>query len=219
MLTIKKFTFNPFQENTYVISNDAKDALIIDPGCHNAYEQEQFLDYIKNNDLKPVRLLNTHCHIDHIPGNLLVAKTFDLPLEMHELELDNLKRASSYGAMFGFNIEEQPENRVFLGEGEEFAFGDTSYKILFTPGHSVGSICFYFPNEKVIVSGDVLFKGSIGRYDLPGSNGEDLYKSLTEKMMALPDDVTVYSGHGMKTTIGEERKSNPFLNREFFFMG
>ncbi|HEY0262867.1 MAG TPA: MBL fold metallo-hydrolase [Chitinophagales bacterium] len=217
MLTIKKFTFNPFQENSYIIGNEAKEALLIDPGCHNAYEQEQFLDYIKNNDLKPVRLLNTHCHIDHIPGNPLVARTFGLPLEIHELELENLNRASTYGSMFGFNIEDQPEPQMTLHDGAQFTFGDTLFSVIHTPGHSVGSVCFYFPKEAVIISGDVLFKGSVGRYDLPGSNGEDLYNSITTKMMKLPDDVSVYSGHGMKTTIGEERKSNPFLNRDFFF--
>lgn len=219
MLTIKKFTFNPFQENSYIISNEAKEALIIDPGCHNAYEQEQFLDYIKNNDLKPVRLLNTHCHIDHIPGNPLVVRTFGLPLEIHPLELDNLNRAASYGSMFGFNIEAQPEPTVTLQDGAEFSFGDTSFSVIHAPGHSAGSVCFYFPKEAVIISGDVLFKGSVGRYDLPGSNGEDLYNSITTKMMKLPDNIAVYSGHGPKTSIGEERKSNPFLNRDFFFMG
>lgn len=217
MLTIKKFTFNPFSENSYIISNDAKEALIIDPGCHNTYEQEQFLNYIKNVGLKPVRLLNTHCHIDHIPGNPLVARTFDLPLEIHPLEADNLNRAVTYGSMFGFQVEEQPEPQLSLIDGATFLFGDTSFSVLHTPGHSAGSVCFYFPKEAVIISGDVLFKGSVGRYDLPGSNGNDLYYSLTEVMMKLPDDVVVYSGHGIKTTIGEERAENPFLNRDFFF--
>lgn len=217
MLTIKKFTFNPFQENTYVISNEAKEALIIDPGCHNAYEQEQFWDYIKKNELRPLRLLNTHCHIDHIAGNTFVADTFGLPLEINELELDNLKRASSYGHLFGFDIDEQPEPHFTLTDGSEFTFGDTSFCVLFAPGHSKGSVCFYFPKEAVVISGDVLFKGSVGRYDLPGSNGEDLYNSVTNVLMKLPDNTVVYSGHGMKTAIGEERKSNPFLNRDFFF--
>src|SRR5690606_20505431 len=112
---------------------------------------------------------------------------------------------------------EQPEPQLSLIDGETFLFGDTSFLVLHTPGHSAGSVCFYFPKEAVIISGDVLFKGSVGRYDLPGSNGNDLYHSLTEVMMKLPDDVVVYSGHGMKTTIGEERAENPFLNRDFFF--
>ncbi len=217
MISLKQFTFNPFAENTYIIHNDAKECLIIDPGCSNAYEIEQVTNYIEKNGLTPVRLLNTHCHVDHIPGNPIMAEKYNLGLEIHALEENVLAQAPNYGPMFGIEIPSQPAVARFLKDGDVEAFGDNEFHVLHTPGHSPGSVCFYFPKAKIIVAGDVLFKGSVGRYDLPGSNGEDLFNSISKTLMALPDDVIVFSGHGPKTTIGEERKSNPFLNRAFFF--
>jgi len=219
MISIKKFTFNPFSENTYIISNSAKDCILIDPGCSNAYENEQVVNFIEKNQLTPVRLLNTHCHVDHIPGNAFLAEKYNLGLEIHPLEVPILASAPTYGPMFGFEVDEQPKPSHFLNHGDVESFGDLTFSVLHAPGHSPGSICFYFDTEKIVICGDVLFKGSVGRYDIPGANGEDLFRSVTEVMMALPDDVIVYSGHGPETTIGDERKTNPFLKKTFFFQG
>jgi hydroxyacylglutathione hydrolase len=217
MIQIKKFTFNVFAENTYIISNDKNEAIILDPGCSNAYEQTQLSEYIEKQGLTPIRLLNTHCHIDHVLGNDFVKEKYALKLEAHRNELPVLARVHEYAAMFGQEIDAQLPPEIFIEDQATFDFGDTRFKALLAPGHSPGSLCFYFENEKVVIAGDVLFKGSVGRYDLPGANGEDLYRSVTEVMMSLPDDVKVFSGHGPETTIGEERKSNPFINRQFFF--
>jgi hydroxyacylglutathione hydrolase len=217
MILIKKFTFNVFAENTYVISNDEKEAIIIDPGCSNAYEQSQLSEYIEKQALTPIRLINTHCHIDHVLGNDFVKQKYRLKLEAHQNEIPVITRVHEYAAMFGQQIDKQTPPEIFIEDQATFDFGDTRFKALLAPGHSPGSLCFYFENEKVVIAGDVLFKGSVGRFDLPGANGEDLYRSVTEVLMTLPDDVKVFSGHGPETTIGDERKSNPFINRQFFF--
>ncbi len=217
MITVKKFTFNPFAENTYVLSNSLKECIIVDPGCSNAYEQEQLIGYIEKSGLKPVRLLNSHCHIDHVLGNEFIKEKYNLLLEAHRNEIPVLKGVHDYAAVFGVALDEQKPIDKFLEHNEVSNFGDSYFRVLHAPGHSPGSICFYFEMEKIIICGDVLFKGSVGRYDLPGASGEELFRSVTEVLMALPDDILVYSGHGPETTIGEERKTNPFLKRSFFF--
>jgi hydroxyacylglutathione hydrolase len=217
MIHVKKFTFNPFAENTYVLSNDSKDCIIVDPGCSNAYEQEQLISYIEKAGLKPVRLLNSHCHIDHVLGNDFIMAKYNLKLETHRNEIPVLARVHDYAAIFGVEIDEQKAPDLFLEHNDICNFGETYFRVLHAPGHSPGSICFYFEPEKIIICGDVLFKGSVGRYDLPSASGEDLYRSVTQVLMALPDDVVVFSGHGPETTIGDERRTNPFLKREFFF--
>ena len=214
MLAIHKLTFNPFMENTYVLTDETKDCAIIDPGCCNDMERNELIKIIEDNGLKPVLLLNTHCHIDHIPGNKFVFEKYGLYPEIHENELDILQRAPQFGEFFGFHCDPSPEPKKFLTEKDEVKLGNTVFKILFTPGHSPGSISFYSERDKAVISGDVLFYRSVGRFDLPESNGKDLYHSLVNKMMKLPDDVTVYSGHGPETTIGFERKSNPFIQSE-----
>lgn len=189
---------------------------IIDPGCANARERAQLISEISKLGLKPVRLLNTHCHVDHIPGNPLIANTYNIGLEVHPLEEQVLRGAPAFGDMFGIEMDTMPPIMGFLNEGDEVKFGNTTLHVLFTPGHSPGSISFYNPIDKYVVSGDVLFYQSIGRYDLPGANGEVLFHTLTEKMMKLPDDTRVYSGHGRDTTIGMEKLHNPFLRKEMF---
>lgn len=215
MSRIHKFTFNPFMENTYIVSDETKQCVIIDPGCSNDRERTELAEEIEVQGLEPVRLLNTHCHIDHIPGNKFIHDRYGLLPEIHEAELSWLRSATEYGKMFGFPLEASPLPKVFLNEGDIISFGNTTFSILFTPGHSPGSISFYNENEGYVLSGDVLFYGSIGRYDLPGSDGNTLYDSLTRKMMALPDQVKVYSGHGPETTIGHERSNNPFILQGF----
>ena len=193
------------------------ECVIIDPGCANERERADLLETITKLGLKPVRLINTHCHVDHIAGNPLIAETYGLGLEINPLEVDVLKSAPDYAHIFQIEMSgEQPVPAKFLNEGDIVTFGHTSLQILFTPGHSPGSISFYNEADQYVISGDVLFYHSVGRYDLPGANGMTLFRSITEKMMTLPDGVMVYSGHGPDTTIGHERTHNPFLKNEMF---
>lgn len=211
MLKVHKFTFNPFMENTYLLSDETLNCVIIDPGCSNHKEESELLSEIAAYGLKPVHLLNTHCHVDHIPGNKFIYEKYGLLPEIHKEELEVLRLAPEYAQYFGFACEPSPEPMVFLAENDRVKFGNQSLRVLFTPGHSPGSISFYHETEGVIISGDVLFYCSIGRYDLPGADGKVLFETLKNKMLALPDEVRVYAGHGPETTIGFERKNNPFL--------
>ena len=217
MLKIHKHTFNPFQENTYLLENELKECIIIDPGCSTETEKSILAETIEANKLKPVKLLNTHCHIDHFPGNKFVCETYNLLPQFHKVELIVMHEALRYQSYFGFELEASPEPETYLEGGEEIEFGSNVFKVLFTPGHSPGSLSFYFEKERVIFGGDVLFQGSVGRYDLPGADGNVLFETLTSKMMSLPDDVKVYSGHGPETYIGVERRNNPFLQQSAFF--
>ncbi len=212
MITIKQFTFNDFQENTYVLYDETKECVIIDPGCYKTGEQMELYDFINQNQLKPVKLLNTHCHIDHVLGNAFVASKFKLALYMHEEELFTYNSTSPWASIFGITMDEIPENRVYITETDAITFGNSTLQITLTPGHSVASLCFYQMEERLCIAGDVLFAGSIGRTDLPGGNHETLIRSIKEKLMVWPDDMKIYPGHGPSTTIGWERKTNPYIN-------
>ena len=211
MITIQGFTFNPFEENTYILYDETKECVIIDPGCSNPSEQQEIVDFIKSEELKPVKLLNTHCHIDHVFGNSFIAKKYNLGLEIHKEDLQTLHSLPQVSHLYGLNAEESVEPSNFLNEGDKIAFGNSSLDILFTPGHSPGSICFVSYADKCIIGGDVLFYGSIGRTDLPGGDHEALLSNIREKLFVLEDDFTVFPGHGGETTIGFEKKNNPFL--------
>lgn len=211
MVTIKIFPFNPFQENTYVLSDETGECIIIDPGCYVSGEEQELKAYIDNNGLRPVKLLNTHCHVDHVFGNLFVAQTWNLGLEMHRDDLPVLASFPKVCQMYGFPGGPQPEPVAFLEEGIPVKFGNTTLDVFFTPGHAPGHVVFYHPAEKFVIGGDVLFQGSIGRTDLPGGDFPTLERSIREKLYVLPDDVKVYPGHGPATTIGFEKKNNPFV--------
>lgn len=217
MSQVVKLTFGPFQENTYIIYDQTSECIVIDPGCSNAKERAELLKTIADLGLKPVRLINTHCHVDHIPGNPLIAATYDIGLEIHPDEVQVLRDAPDFANIFQIEMSgEQPPVKAFINEGDVIKFGNTALKVLLTPGHSPGSISFYNETEGYVISGDVLFYRSVGRYDLPGADGGTLFQSITTQLMTLPDDVKVYSGHGPDTTIGSERRHNPFLKREMF---
>jgi glyoxylase-like metal-dependent hydrolase (beta-lactamase superfamily II) len=208
---VKSFTFNPFQENTYVLSDDTKSCIIVDPGCYNFQEQEELLYYIESNGLNPVKLVNTHAHIDHVFGNNFVSKKFNLELELHRLDIPVLNAAEMSATKYGLNYTKSPEATVFLKEGDKMTFGETELDIMHIPGHAPGHVVFYHKESKVIIGGDVLFRGSIGRTDLPGGNHEDLIKNIKEKLFVLDGEIEVFSGHGPSTTIGFERDNNPFF--------
>ena len=211
MLHIKSFVFSPIQENTYIIYNDAKECIIIDPGCYDDEEKEELASFIENNGLKPVKLINTHCHLDHVFGNKFVSEKYNLKLHLHKNEEQMLNLAPTSGLMYNMPFDNYTGDFVFLKEDEDLIFGDDFFKVLLTPGHSPGRLSFYSPKNKFVIRGDVLFKNSVGRSDLPGGSHDVLINSINTKLMSLPDETVVYSGHGPATTIGEERKSNPFL--------
>lgn len=215
MITVKYFTFNSFEENTYVLSDHTKECVIIDPGCHLAEEENELSAYIADNQLKPVKLINTHCHIDHVLGNWYVADTYSLDLYIHPADEVVLDSSSAVATMYGISMTPSPRAAHFLNDGDLLKFGGSELQVRFTPGHSPGSISFYSPADKFVISGDVLFEMSIGRTDLPGGDFDTLMKSIAEKLMVLDDDVVVYPGHGRPTTIGRERKMNPFLREHF----
>jgi hydroxyacylglutathione hydrolase len=211
MLEIRQFTFNPVQENTYVIFNESGACAIIDPGCYFDYEYKELTDFIHLNRLSPKCLLNTHCHLDHVFGNAHISATYHLTLQIHKLEEIVLRFAPDYGKQWGLPFDNYEGELIFIEEGDEIRIGDDVLKILLTPGHSPGSISFYNEKGKFVIAGDVLFRQSIGRTDLPLGDHETLLSSIRHKLFTLPDDVTVYPGHGPETTIGYEKLNNPFL--------
>lgn len=212
MLTVKSFEFNPVQENTYVLSNQKDACLIIDPGCYFGNERMALQEHIDQQGLSPKMLLNTHCHLDHVFGNQFVASTWDLPLYVHEMEKPVLAAAPAMGLQWGMPFENYRGPLYFLVPGQSIQLGDDVLEILFLPGHSPGSVGFYSREGGFLIGGDVLFRGSIGRTDLPGGDHGTLLKSIREQLLPLPDETVVYPGHGEPTTIGWERKHNPFLN-------
>lgn len=211
MLTVQPFTFNPVQENTYVVYNEKGDCCIIDPGCYFASEEQELKGFIEKNGLRPVYLLNTHCHLDHIFGNRFVQKTFGLSLYLHKLEKPVLEHGPASGQLWQLPFDNYDGELNYLEEDDVVRIGDDELHVLFTPGHSPGSISFYNPEAKFVISGDVLFQGSVGRTDLPGGDFTILEESIKTKLYTLPADVIVYSGHGESTTIGDEMKTNPFV--------
>jgi glyoxylase-like metal-dependent hydrolase (beta-lactamase superfamily II) len=213
MTTVLPLTFNPVAENTYIVyDNDSREAIIFDPGCFTNAEESELSRAIEDLKLKPVKLINTHCHFDHIFGNDYVVKKYGLKLGIHELERDILQAAPVVVNMYGLPpMTPSPPADYFIAEGEAITLGYTTFDVLFCPGHSPGSICFHNAQEDYLIAGDVLFDGSIGRTDLPGGDHQTLLGSILTKLMALPDETVVWPGHGGKTTIGKERGSNPFL--------
>ena len=212
MTLVANFTFNPFQENTYILYDDTKECVIIDPGCYTSVEKEQLQQFITDGGLKPVRLINTHCHIDHVFGNKFISEKYGLTLETHEGELPVLEMLPKVCEMYGIpNVELSPLPGKYIEENDIIEFGNSSMKALFTPGHSPASLSFYCEESNFVIAGDVLFQGSIGRTDLPGGDFNTLINSIKEKLFPLENDVRVYAGHGPATTIGYEKANNPFL--------
>lgn len=209
-MRILSFTYNPFQENTYLLVDEQNNAILIDPGFYSSSEQQSFIHFIEKEKIELKKLWLTHAHLDHVMGNAMVNRVYMLKPYLHPDELEILINAPQVGQIYGVPVEASPEPEGFLNEGK-IMFGDCDIQIILAPGHSPGSICFYIPKIKSLIGGDVLFNGSIGRTDLPGGDYETLITSIKTKLFALPDDTIVYSGHGPSTTIGRERLSNPFV--------
>ena len=209
-MKIKSFTFNPFMENTYVLSDSTSEAVIIDPGCYNKMEEEELVEYINGEGIKVKLILNTHGHIDHVLGNSFCKEYFNVPLWIGDNDLETLKSVEVYTPNYGFNNYQATQPDRLLSETEKIKFGNSTLEILFVPGHAPGHIAFFDKSKEWIIGGDVLFEQSIGRTDLPGGDFETLKQSIFTKFYTFPDNTVVYSGHGETTTIGKEKKSNPF---------
>jgi hydroxyacylglutathione hydrolase len=210
MLQVQSFVFNPFQENTFVLFDETKECIVVDPGCSDESENIQLKNFIDRNKLRVKLLLNTHCHIDHVLGNSFVKETFKVNLLIHRIEDPVLKAAEAYAPSYGFhNYHHQPADG-YLEEGDFIMVGNQTFNVLFVPGHSPGHVAFYSERNRTLMGGDVLFYNSIGRTDLPGGNHELLINSIHTKLFTLPDHVKVFPGHGPETTIGFEKKTNPF---------
>jgi hydroxyacylglutathione hydrolase len=203
---------NPFGENTYIVADPTGECIVFDPGCYTAAERQQLQDLIAEHGLRPVRLINTHCHLDHVFGNAWVSRTWGLRLEIHRGELPVLERYPDVARQYGIpGVEPSPMPSRFIETDEVIEFGRSHLRVLFTPGHSPASLSFYNETEGYVIAGDVLFFESIGRTDLPGGNHQILLQSIQNQLFTLPDETIVYPGHGPTTTIRHEREYNPFF--------
>ena len=211
MIRIKKFTFNPFQENSYLLINDEHECIVVDPGCFNSNEEIELSNYIESEGLTPIHLINTHFHIDHVLGNSFIVDKYNLAVTAYNSEIDMLAMAERSAELYGIPYKSSPKPTNFLNEGDIIDFGTSQLKVLFVPGHSPDHIVLVCEAEDFMIGGDVLFKGSIGRTDLPGGNHHDLIENIEKKIFTLKDSIKVYSGHGPETTVGIERNTNPFF--------
>ena len=210
-MQIQSFVFSPFQENTYVIHSQGE-AMIIDPGCYFPNEEQALQSFIEAEGLRVRHLINTHLHLDHIFGNAFVCRTWELSATACLKDLFWLDSYPQQCALFGIPCREPaPPIGQWLEEGDTLTLGDETFQVLQVPGHSPGSLALYHSGKALLFAGDVLFQGSVGRSDLKGGNHDELIRSIREKLLVLPDETTVYSGHGPTTTIGAERRTNPFL--------
>jgi hydroxyacylglutathione hydrolase len=211
MLTVKGFVFSPIEENTYVLYNEAGECCIIDPGCYYGNERNELKDFIYEFQLQPKYLLNTHCHLDHVFGNKFVHETYGLIPYIHPNEKQVMKLAPISAMMYNLPFENYEGDVNYLTEKDVIRLGDDVLNVIEAPGHSPGHICFYCEAQQFIIGGDVLFRESIGRTDLPGGNHAVLIQNIREKLFTLPPEVVVYPGHGPQTTIGYEKANNPFM--------
>ena len=217
MLQLKVFTFNPFQENTYILYDESKEAVIFDPGCYEKEEKEELASFISSQGLKVSHLINTHCHIDHVLGNAFVKNKYNVKLWIHKNEVPVLKSVKVYAPNYGFAGYQDAEQDGYLDENEKFKFGNTELEILFVPGHAPGHLVFFNKDSKICIAGDTLFQGSIGRTDLPGGDHQTLLRAIKSELFSLPDDTVVYPGHRPETTIGIEKQHNPFVGKNARF--
>lgn len=211
MIHIKSFVCNPYQENTYLLYDDTGSTAIIDPGMYGPYEEKQLSDFIRAEGLRPELLLNTHCHIDHVLGNRYCYDQYGLLPQFHEGELPLLMEVQNYAPQMGIRYDVSPIAETFLPSSGTVSFGQHGLELIFAPGHSPAHLCFYSRDANFLIGGDVLFKGSIGRTDLPGGNHQQLLDSIAYKLYVLPAETVVYPGHGPQTTIGHEKNTNPFI--------
>lgn len=211
MLKVHSFAFNPFQENTYLVYDEVGNCAIFDPGMSNASEEQALVAFITANKLTPIALYNTHCHVDHVLGNHFIYEQFGLVPQFHEGEVPILLAVQNYAPVYGLRYESSPIPEVFLKEDDLITIGAHTLKALFVPGHSPAHLCFYHAEQSFLIGGDVLFRNSVGRTDLPGGDHQQLMDNIRTKVYSLPDETVVYPGHGPSTTVGFEKETNPFI--------
>ncbi len=211
MIEVHSFTFNPFQENTYLLSDSNKNAIVIDPGMYDAQELKQLTDFITDKNLAVQKVLLTHAHLDHVFGLKALLEVYDVPFYLHKEELPVYTTAETVAKNYGVELSLPQKEYQFISENDTVSFGEEELEIRFTPGHSPGSICFYSQKSNWVIGGDVLFQQSIGRTDLPGGDFDTLIKSIQTQIFTMPDDTRIYSGHGPSTIVGLEKMNNPFL--------
>ena len=211
MSYLEKFVFNAFQVNTYLVWDDSGECIIIDPAFQDENERERLTGFLTENSLSPVRILNTHCHIDHLLGIPEMKQVYNIPFHCHREENPLLEKAHIMGKAFGIDAAPFPEPDRFLEDGEIIDFGNSRLKALPVPGHSPGSLAFFNEEAGFVITGDALFAGGIGRTDLPGGNYDQLIKSISTQLFELPEDTVIWPGHGPSSTIGEEVRNNPFF--------
>jgi len=210
-MQMKIFYFNELRVCTYLLWDNTQECVIVDCGCGNEHEFHRLQKFIADNSLKPVLLLNTHGHFDHAIGNAFVMKTYGIKSYIHAEDEKWLFQTAEIAKDFGYQVENPPPPAGFLEDGQIIRFGHSSLQVLHTPGHTKGSVCFYASEDNFILSGDLLFQGSIGRTDLPGGDYDEIMESLFTKIIPLPESTAVYPGHGRATTIHEEKLTNPFI--------
>jgi len=211
MIRIERFTFNTFMVNTYLLYDETGECIVVDAACFDEPEKEMLSSFLADHKLKLVRNINTHCHIDHVLGNDFIKQNYGIGPEYHEASVPFFHVAKEIGQSFGYNLHRIPEPQGFLGDGTEVTFGNSALTVFYTPGHADGHVCFYNKEQGFVLTGDVLFKDTVGRTDLPSGNFDLLMKSIRTKLFTLPDNTVVYPGHGPETTIGYEKINNPFI--------
>ena len=210
-MNIKSFVFNAFYENTYLLASSNLETIILDPGCYEDFEKKELTDFIKTNKLKPIAIINTHCHIDHVLGNDYLKKLYEIPLWIPAMEKNVLKSVSNYAPTMGIQNYREAQPDKLLGEKDVITFGTDKLEILYAPGHSEGHLMFYHAADKSLMAGDVIFRESIGRTDLPGGDFKTLEESIKNQVYSLPEAVKIYPGHGPSTTVSHEKENNPFV--------
>lgn len=211
MIKVGVLPFNPFQENTIVLSDESGECVIVDAGNYNPQEDAALSKYITDNGLKPVMAVNTHGHVDHMLGVNYVKETYGIPFDIHGKDKFLIDSAPTHGAIYGFKVDKVPTVDIDLEGQKELKFGNTVFQIIETPGHTPGHVAFYNSDNKLLLTGDTLFRESIGRTDLPGGDYSWIMRSILDKLIPLGDDVHFYPGHGMESTIGHESLYNPFV--------
>ncbi|PID90523.1 MAG: MBL fold hydrolase [Bacteroidetes bacterium] len=210
-LLVETFPFNDFSENTYVLYVPEGDAYLIDVGCRTKREWAELRDFVDENGLHVVGLLNTHAHLDHMFGIEWARRHWNAPFMLHPADNDLVAEAPRMAAAWGVNMPPVGAPDAALADGQELAIGGDVLRVVTTPGHTPGGVCFYLPGMGLLFSGDTLFSRSVGRTDLPGGDYDTLLTGIRDRLLTLPDETVVLPGHGPRTTIGDERELNPFL--------